>query len=233
VRLICGGAGDLLAGMPIIARTSGGNVVTLYNELIKGSRVTGGADVTDGDRVTQGVAAERARSAAVTEAGRASARAVAEAVTDPELPMLTLADLGVLREVTEDGDSVTVAITPTYTGCPAMDTMRDDLVHDLQQAGYGPIEVRTVLTPAWSSDWISAEGRRKLSAAGIAPPGNAPIHRDGGTVPLTLSLPSRHVHCPHCGSADTGLVSYFGATACRSLYSCCTCSEPFEHVKEI
>jgi ring-1,2-phenylacetyl-CoA epoxidase subunit PaaD len=165
--------------------------------------------------------------------GRPSARAVAEAVTDPELPMLTLADLGVLREVTEDGDTVTVAITPTYTGCPALDTMRDDLVHDLQQAGYGPVEVRTVLTPAWSSDWISAEGRRKLSAAGIAPPGNAPTHRDGGAVPLTLSLPSRHVHCPHCGSADTGLVSYFGATACRSLYSCCTCSEPFEHVKEI
>ena len=221
-------------------------MVTLYNELVKGSRATGGADVTDGDRVTHGSAAGRARPAAVAEAGpgavaeagpgaggRPSARAVAEAVTDPELPMLTLADLGVLREVTEDGDTVTVAITPTYTGCPAMDAMRDDLVHALNRAGYGRVEVRTVLTPAWSSDWISAEGRRKLSAAGIAPPGNAPIRRDGGPVPLTLSLPSRHVHCPHCGSADTGLVSYFGATACRSLYSCCTCSEPFEHVKEI
>jgi ring-1,2-phenylacetyl-CoA epoxidase subunit PaaD len=182
--------------------------------------------------VTEAEARPSAR--AVTEAEpRPSARAVAEAVTDPELPMLTLADLGVLREVTEDGDTVTVAITPTYSGCPALDTMRDDLVHDLQQAGYGPVEVHTVLTPVWSSDWISAEGRRKLTAAGIAPPGNAPTHRDGGTVPLTLSLPSRHVHCPHCGSADTGLVSYFGATACRSLYSCCTCSEPFEHVKEI
>ena len=177
--------------------------------------------MTEGGRVTRGAA------------DRPSARAVAEAVTDPELPMLTLADLGVLREVTEDGDTVTVAITPTYTGCPAMDAMRDDLVHALRRAGYGDVEVRTVLTPAWSSDWISAEGRRKLSAAGIAPPGNAPTHRDGGPVPLTLSLPSRHVHCPHCGSADTGLVSYFGATACRSLYSCCTCSEPFEHVKEI
>ena len=178
--------------------------------------------MTEGGRVTRGAA------------DRPSARAVAEAVTDPELPMLTLADLGVLREVTEDGDAVTVAITPTYTGCPAMDAMRDDLVHALRRAGYGDVEVRTVLTPAWSSDWISAEGRRKLSAAGIAPPGNAPAqHREGGPVPLTLSLPSRHVHCPHCGSADTGLVSYFGATACRSLYSCCACSEPFEHVKEI
>ena len=170
---------------------------------------------------------------AVTGVERLTARAVAEAVTDPELPMLTLADLGVLREVEECGDAVTVAITPTYSGCPALDTMRDDLVHALRQAGFGQVEVRTVLTPPWSTDWISAAGRRKLAAAGIAPPGKAPHHRTGGPVPLTLSLPSRHVHCPHCGSADTGLVSYFGATACRSVYSCCTCSEPFEHVKEI
>jgi ring-1,2-phenylacetyl-CoA epoxidase subunit PaaD len=170
--------------------------------------------------------------AGATKVERLSARAVAEAVTDPELPMLTLADLGVLREVTEDGDRVSVAITPTYSGCPALDAMRDDLVHALLRAGFGPVEVRTVLTPAWTTDWISAAGRRTLAAAGIAPPGNAPQHRTG-PVPLTLSLPSRHVHCPHCGSPDTGLVSYFGATACRSVYSCCSCSEPFEHVKEI
>ena len=169
----------------------------------------------------------------MTGGDRSSARAVAEAVTDPELPMLTLADLGVLREVREDGDAVTVAITPTYSGCPALDTMRDDLVHALRQAGYGKIEVRTVLTPPWTTDWISAAGRRKLAAAGIAPPGTAPHHRTGGPVPLTLSLPSRHVHCPFCGSPETGLVSYFGATACRSVYSCCACSETFEHVKEI
>lgn len=164
---------------------------------------------------------------------RITARAVAEAVTDPELPMLTLADLGVLREVEEDGDAVTVSITPTYSGCPALDTMRDDLVIALHRAGYGTVEVRMVLTPAWTTDWISTAGRRKLAKAGIAPPGKAPHHRTGGPVPLTLSLPSRHVHCPHCGSAETGLVSYFGATACRSVYSCCSCSEPFEHVKEI
>jgi ring-1,2-phenylacetyl-CoA epoxidase subunit PaaD len=169
----------------------------------------------------------------VTEKERPSAWAVAEAVTDPELPMLTLADLGVLREVEEDGDAVTVAMTPTYSGCPALDTMRDDLVHELHRAGYGQVEVRTVLTPPWSTDWISPAGRRKLAAAGIAPPGTAPHHRTGGPRPLTLSLPSRHVHCPHCGSPETGLVSYFGATACRSVYSCCACSEPFEHVKEI
>ncbi len=104
----------------------------------------------------------------------ATARAVAETVTDPELPMLTLADLGVLREVAEHDGAVTVSITPTYTGCPALDAMRDDLVHALHQAGFGNVEVRTVLRPAWSTDWISAAGRRKLAAAGIAPPGGAP-----------------------------------------------------------
>lgn len=114
-----------------------------------------------------------------------TARAVAERVTDPELPMLTLADLGVLREVSEKDGRVIVSITPTYTGCPAMDTMRDDLVHALSGAGYREVEVRTVLQPAWSSDWISEHGRRKLAEAGIAPPGAAP--RRSGPIPLTLT----------------------------------------------
>src|SRR5690606_18844690 len=95
-----------------------------------------------------------------------TARAVAETVTDPELPMLTLADLGVLREVTESADGVTVSITPTYTGCPAMDTMRDDLVHALRRAGYERVDVRTVLHPPWTTDWITERGRAKLAEAG-------------------------------------------------------------------
>jgi ring-1,2-phenylacetyl-CoA epoxidase subunit PaaD len=165
-----------------------------------------------------------------------TARAVAETVTDPELPMLTLADLGVLREVSEAGGSVIVSITPTYTGCPAMDAMHDDLVRALRRAGFADVEVRTVLHPAWSTDWISADGRRKLAEAGIAPPGDAP-RGDGrgrsGPIPLTLGAPPDPVRCPHCGSARTGLVSYFGATACRSLHRCADCQEPFEHVKEI
>jgi ring-1,2-phenylacetyl-CoA epoxidase subunit PaaD len=158
-----------------------------------------------------------------------TARAVAETVTDPELPMLTLADLGVLREVSERDGQVTVWITPTYTGCPAMDTMRDDLVHALSEAGYVDVEVRTVLHPAWSTDWISETGRRKLAEAGIAPPGFAPR----GRIPLTLTPPQRQVSCPRCGSPDTELVSEFGPTACRSLRRCRACQEPFEHVKEI
>ncbi|MDT8916148.1 1,2-phenylacetyl-CoA epoxidase subunit PaaD [Amycolatopsis sp. PS_44_ISF1] len=160
------------------------------------------------------------------------ARSVASAVTDPELPMLTLAELGVLREVSEVDGRVTVAITPTYTGCPAMDTMRDDLEHALLGAGFTEVEIRTVLEPAWSSDWISADGRRKLAAAGIAPPGPAP-RRAAGPVPLTLGPPATRVACPHCGSADTEEQSRFSATACRALWRCRSCLEPFEHVKEI
>jgi ring-1,2-phenylacetyl-CoA epoxidase subunit PaaD len=158
------------------------------------------------------------------------ALAVAATVADPELPMLTLADLGVLREVEESGDRVVVSITPTYTGCPAMDTMRDDLEHALRAAGYRDVEIRTVLSPAWSSDWITDHGRAALAAAGIAPPGRAPM---GGPVPLTLG-PARHaLTCPRCGSTDTTELSRFGATACRSLWRCRACAEPFEHVKEI
>ena len=160
-----------------------------------------------------------------------TAAAVAATVTDPELPMLTLADLGVLRSVSESEGRVVVAITPTYTGCPAMDTMRDDLEHALVLAGFADVEIRTQLSPAWTSDWISASGREKLAAAGIAPPGAAP--RRTGPIPLTLSAPVTRVSCPHCGSADTEEQSRFGATACKALRRCRACLEPFEHVKEI
>jgi ring-1,2-phenylacetyl-CoA epoxidase subunit PaaD len=160
-------------------------------------------------------------------------RSVAATVTDPELPMLTLADLGVLRDVRiEDGGTVVVEITPTYSGCPAMGVMRADLVHALHSAGYAEVDVRTVLAPAWSTDWITPEGRRKLAQAGIAPPGASPV-RGSGPVPLTLGPSARVADCPLCGSADTEEVSEFGATACKALRRCRACREPFEHVKEI
>ncbi|GAA4604061.1 phenylacetate-CoA oxygenase subunit PaaJ [Actinoallomurus liliacearum] len=162
----------------------------------------------------------------------ADARAVAETVTDPELPMLTLADLGVLRDVTAEDGRVVVTITPTYSGCPAMDAMRADLVRALRAAGHEEVEVRTVLHPPWSTDWISAAGRRRLAEAGIAPPGAAP-RRGEGPIPLRLGPTVRAVRCPRCGSADTEETSAFGATACRALRRCRACLEPFEHVKEI
>ncbi|EWM12637.1 1,2-phenylacetyl-CoA epoxidase subunit PaaD [Kutzneria sp. 744] len=161
-----------------------------------------------------------------------TAQAIAETVTDPELPMLTLAELGVLRSVEDSGDRVVVAITPTYTGCPAMDTMRDDLDHRLHEAGYRDVEIKVVLEPAWTTDWITESGRRKLAEAGIAPPGPAP-REHGGPIPLMLGPSVRVVSCPQCGSPDTVEVSAFSATACKALRRCRSCAEPFEHVKEI
>ncbi len=162
----------------------------------------------------------------------ADAQRIAESVTDPEMPMLTLADLGVLRDVsiTQQG-GVIVTITPTYSGCPAMATMRDDLAYGLRSAGFDDVEVRTVLQPAWSSDWITVEGRRKLREHGMSPPG--PAANSAGPVPLTLSAPRRDISCPQCGSPQTELASEFGSTACKALYRCADCGEPFDHVKEI
>jgi ring-1,2-phenylacetyl-CoA epoxidase subunit PaaD len=157
-----------------------------------------------------------------------SARDVAAAVEDPELPMVTIADLGILRSVDESGEHVTVQITPTYSGCPAMGAIRADLVRRLNEAGYSDVDVRTVLRPAWTTDWITPEGRRKLTAHGIAPPQPAPPHRP------TLTLGRRQpASCPRCGSRDTVQVSRFGATACKALYRCTACDEPFESVKAI
>jgi ring-1,2-phenylacetyl-CoA epoxidase subunit PaaD len=166
------------------------------------------------------------------QAPAGAARRIAAGVPDPELPMVTVADLGILRDVREDGDTVTVVITPTYSGCPAMREIGHDLERRLRQAGYQTVQVRTELSPPWTSDWITPEGRRKLTAAGIAPPRGAPHQPPGGPIPLTLTTPGA-VTCPRCGSADTRETSRFSGTACQALYRCQQCLEPFEHVKEI
>ncbi len=142
--------------------------------------------------------------------------------------MLTLEDLGVLRSVSEEDGRVVVTITPTYSGCPAMATMRDDLVHRLAGAGYDA-EVRVSLSPAWSSDWITPSGRAALSRHGISPPGAAPA----APVGLSLLPTRRALTCPRCGSSDVTLTSEFGPTASKAMYRCTSCLEPFEHVKEI
>lgn len=146
-------------------------------------------------------------------------------VTDPEMPMLTLADLGVLRSVSHDDGRIVATITPTYAGCPALDAMAADLRERL--SAYGEVEVKVTLTPPWTTDLISAEGRRKLAEAGIAPPGTAPR----GPVPLLLTAP--RVRCPRCGEPVTEELSRFGPTACTALRRCPACREPFEHMKEI
>ncbi len=161
------------------------------------------------------------------------ARDVAERVPDPELTMLTLADLGVLRSVEVGADGTVVAsLTPTYSGCPAMAEMRAAVAARLTAAGYPRVEVRTVLDPPWTTDWITPAGRRKLAEHGIAPPGPAPRHAPG-PVPLVLAPVRRAVACPRCGSQDTEETSRFGATSCKALWRCLACREPFEYVKEI
>lgn len=153
---------------------------------------------------------------------------IAEAVAgvlDPELPLITIADLGILRDVRVEDDAggthVTVTITPTYSGCPAMEAIAGEVRAAATAAGATDVEVVTVLAPAWTTDWISESGRAKLAEHGIAPP--AP---SAGPVALTLS-----VRCPQCGSPDTRELSRFSGTACKALHACNACKEPFERMK--
>ncbi|WP_166389387.1 1,2-phenylacetyl-CoA epoxidase subunit PaaD [Nocardioides ochotonae] len=161
---------------------------------------------------------------------------VAADVVDPELPMVTLADLGVLREVVEDGDGtdrgVRVTLTPTYSGCPATATMRDDLERALHAAGWARVEVRLALAPPWSTDDITEHGRAALAAAGVSPPGPAG-GRAGGAVPLLLAPTRYAARCPRCASEHVDLLSRFGPTACTAILRCRDCAEPFEHLKEV
>jgi ring-1,2-phenylacetyl-CoA epoxidase subunit PaaD len=150
---------------------------------------------------------------------------LAAEVPDPEIPVVTIEDLGILRDVTEDDQGrVHVQITPTYSGCPAMETISEDLVEALTRAGYQHVDVEFVLSPAWTTDDISEAGLAKRAAYGVAPP--SPTR--GGPVGLSLS-----VRCPQCGSLDTRETSRFGSTACKSLWVCRSCSEPFDHFKAL
>ncbi len=143
------------------------------------------------------------------------------AVVDPEIPVLTIGDLGVLRDVTVAGDgAVVVTITPTYSGCPALGVIEEDIVSVLKAAGYDRVAVNTVFTPAWTTDWISDDARHRLNEYGIAPPGWA-------------GADAEPVVCPQCSATETSVVSPFGSTACKALMVCSECSEPFDHFKAI
>ncbi|MEH3146745.1 MAG: phenylacetate-CoA oxygenase subunit PaaJ [Methylobacterium frigidaeris] len=157
------------------------------------------------------------------EALAQAARAAAAEVCDPEIPVLTIADLGVLRDVTVRDGAVEVTITPTYSGCPAMDVIGVEVQTALAKAGIGPARVRLVLSPAWTTDWMTDEGKAKLRAYGIAPP--------QGRASRRALFGEESVACPHCGSASTEKISEFGSTACKALWRCRACREPFDYFK--
>ncbi len=152
------------------------------------------------------------------------------AVVDPEIPVLTVLDLGIVRDVGVSDDAVEVVITPTYSGCPATHVIEQDIRRALANAGFAAARIRTSLSPAWTTDWISAEGKEKLRKFGIAPPGACAVP------PARIALyraEAAGVDCPHCGSADTERLAAFGSTACKALYRCRACREPFDHFKPI
>lgn len=146
-------------------------------------------------------------------------------VSDPEIPVVSLVEMGIVRDVDTSGDNVTVTITPTFAGCPAMRVMQEDIVRVLKAHGATQVQVKTQLAPAWTSDWISEEARIKLKEFGLAPPA-----KHGGDVQVILFNVPR---CPRCNSRNTRLQNTFGSTLCRAIYTCNNCKEPFEQFKAI
>ncbi len=141
-------------------------------------------------------------------------------IPDPEMPVVSITELGIVREVAERAGVVEVAITPTYSGCPAMHVIEEEIVGQLKQAGYASVIVRTVLSPVWTTDWIAPEARARLRGFGIAPPAMVRLH-------------AKSVQCPRCGSHGTERLSVFGSTACRAQYRCRDCLEPFDYFKPL
>lgn len=150
---------------------------------------------------------------------------ILEEVVDPEIPVLTIADLGILRNVAFNNDVWEITITPTYSGCPAMKMIEEEIYAACKKNNIDNVKVISVLSPAWTTDWLSDEGRRKLEEYGIAPPLHASADKK-----ILLGV-NKHVRCPRCKSEDTEMKSQFGSTACKSLYVCKTCKEPFDYFK--
>jgi len=183
-------------------------------------------------RAPQGAEVTPAVSPEVGRPSEEALRAAVAAIPDPELPMLSIADLGILRDLRVRGSRVEVDITPTYSGCPAMEAIRADIEAVLRGEGAAEVVVRMVLAPAWSTDWISERGRHQLAEAGIAPPGPAVRPQPPTVRGHVALLPVREaVTCPRCGSRATEELSRFGSTACKSLHRCRSCAEPFERFK--
>lgn len=145
-------------------------------------------------------------------------------VPDPEVPVLNIIDLGIVREASSHDDIAEITITPTYTGCPAMKVIEDEITKLLKNSGFTEVKIKTVLAPAWTTDWLTDEGKEKLLKYGIAPP-------VGSADKNSLFGEERIVKCPQCGSSETKMISQFGSTACKALYKCSNCGEPFDYFK--
>ena len=146
-------------------------------------------------------------------------------IPDPEIPVITISELGVLRKLEYDGDKLVVYITPTYSGCPAIKQMEDDIYKVLKEEGVDMTEVKTIYNPAWTTDWITEEAKKKLFEYGIAPPEKTSSDKS------FLTGKTKNVVCPRCKSTNTEMVSQFGSTACKALYKCLDCLEPFDYFK--
>jgi len=153
-------------------------------------------------------------------------------VLDPEVPAISVTDLGIVRDVIAHDDGIEVVVTPTYSGCPATEVIAQSISDAIDAAGLGPARVTQRRAPAWTTDWITPAGRDKLRAYGIAPPGSCASEATAAKV-SPIRLMARNVDCPRCGSSQTERLSAFGSTACKSLYRCIACREPFEHFKPI
>ena len=151
-------------------------------------------------------------------------------VLDPEVPALSVRDLGIVRDVIDHGEELEVVLTPTYSGCPATEVIEQSVLGALQAEGLGPARATLRRAPAWTTDWITEDGKRKLREYGIAPPG--PTVPEGG-VPIRIVRRAPAIACPHCGSLHTEKLSAFGSTACKAMYRCLACREPFEYFKPI
>ena len=152
-----------------------------------------------------------------------------DSIKDPEIPVISICELGIVRDITIVNETVYINITPTYSGCPAMAEISDDIIKTLNKAGYAEVEIRTIFSPAWTTDWMSPESREKLKGYGIAPP-----HKVLDTEKLfNIMQPEELVSCPFCNSGKTKRTSEFGSTACKALYFCNSCMQPFEYFKGI
>ncbi|CAN5908003.1 phenylacetate-CoA oxygenase subunit PaaJ [soil metagenome] len=150
---------------------------------------------------------------------------ILKAVVDPEIPVLTIMDMGILRDVKQDENGIEVTITPTYSGCPAMEMIAEEIKSALSRKGFSNVRIKSVLSPAWTTDWITEEGKEKLRQYGIAPPAHSTA--DKGAL---LGNP-KSVKCPRCKSEHTEMISNFGSTACKALWKCLDCEEPFDYFK--